>query len=383
MAVYKRGKVWYARLYWRDAQKKRHSKTKGGFKTKRLASDWYATERAKHNEGIKVDKNPIFVDYFWKHYEIFSKPHCRYATRRTFKRARDILENYWKDTRIKEINKTKWQEFLNFLGKKYAKTSNVMIFKKYHSAIMSAIDEGIITIDFTRKTKITGCQARTRMDKVHFPSVAQIKKINQVAMARRSPRLMSASTMSSHNVTKEKDEGNLADYLLSTQIMTGARLGEASGLRWKDLHFDNDTIDIHHSYNSDNHQLGPTKTKSSYRTISVNKSLLNMLLELKVNDCDYVFGSKATKLPPNELSVNNELRRVLKEAGVPSEGFSSHTLRHAHVALLLHYGADWYEIRDRMGHTDIKTTLDRYGYLTEESKKNNDELIRNSLSNLM
>ena len=38
MAIYKRGKVWYARLYWRDRTNRRHSKSKGGFKTKNEAS---------------------------------------------------------------------------------------------------------------------------------------------------------------------------------------------------------------------------------------------------------------------------------------------------------------------------------------------------------
>ena len=161
-----------------------------------------------------------------------------------------------------------WQAFLNKLGKHYAKTSVKNFYKKYHSAIKMAMQEGIIISDFTYGTKITGSTARTRKDKVAFPSLAHTKDILNKLIERRSPYLMSAKEITTYGRKIEKDKGNICDYVLALQILTGARIGEALALRWEDLHPDNNTIDIHHSYNPDTRELGPTKTPSSYRTIA-------------------------------------------------------------------------------------------------------------------
>ncbi|MBD5430984.1 MAG: site-specific integrase [Lactobacillus sp.] len=381
MAVYKRGGTWYARIYWRDALKNRHSKSKGGFKTKKEANDWYANERSKHIKGLKIDKNPVFAEYFWEFYQTFKEPHVRFATKKTYKRANNILKDYWKTTKIKEIDKASWQKFLNYLSKKYARSSNVSICKQYHAAIINALNDGIIYMDFTYNTKIGGVNTKTRVDKVTFPSLKQIKQINQTAKDRRSIYLMSAKDITLHGRKVGDDKGNITDYVIMTQIMTGMRIGEALGLKWHNLH--DDTIDIHHSYESDTHVLGPTKNQASYRTISINPSLVKILKELKVNGTDYVFGAKTTGLPPTRQAVENELYRILKLDSIPSEGFSSHTLRHCHVALLVGWGADIYEIRDRMGHSNIGTTLNTYGYLLSENKKSNDKLITSSLEQLM
>lgn len=65
----------------------------------------------------------------------------------------------------------------------------------------------------------------------------------------------------------------------------------------------------------------------------------------------------------------------MKDLNIPTEAFSNHMLRHAHVALLLHWGANIYEICDRMGHSSIRTTLETYGYLMDETKQQNTKLI--------
>ena len=191
-----------------------------------------------------------------------------------------------------------WQAFLNKLGKHYAKTSVKNFSKKYHSAIKMAMQEGIIVSDFTYGTKITGSTARTRKDKVEFPSLAHTKDILNKLIERRSPYLMSAKEITTYGRKVGKDKGNICDYVLALQILTGARIGEALALRWEDLHPDNNTIDIHHSYNTDTRKIGPTKTPTSYRTIVISPQIFPLLDELKEhNNSEYVFGSPTTGRP--------------------------------------------------------------------------------------
>lgn len=375
MAVYKRGNYWYARLYWRDNKKKRHTKSKGHFKTKKQASIWEANALSDLSKGFNIKADPIFVDYFWQQFNLYRKNKVRFETERAYGTAKKVLKSYFQDTRIKEITRDDWQRFLNYLGANYARTSIKTFLKKYHPVIISAIQDGIIKIDFTKNTIITGSKKRTRLDKVKMLSVGQIKELIQLAIKRR--RITEKS-----NCTNFK--GNICDYVILTILFTGMRVGEAIGLQWQDIDFKNNKIHICHSYNSDTHILGPVKTFTSNRIITVNSQLLDVLKELMANHTDYVFGIPIRKnLPPNKHSVNGELHRMLRKLNIPDAGFTVHTLRHCHVALLYYWGADIYEIKDRLGHSSITTTLDTYGYLIDEKKKPDTKVITDGFNTMM
>lgn len=46
----------------------------------------------------------------------------------------------------------------------------------------------------------------------------------------------------------------------------------------------------------------------------------------------------------------------------------THDLRHTHCSLLFEAGATLKEVQDRLGHSDIKTTMDIYTHVTEKAK---------------
>lgn len=46
-----------------------------------------------------------------------------------------------------------------------------------------------------------------------------------------------------------------------------------------------------------------------------------------------------------------------------------HRLRHSHCSLLFKAGATIKELQDRLGHTDVKTTMDIYVHVTKEAKE--------------
>lgn len=66
-------------------------------------------------------------------------------------------------------------------------------------------------------------------------------------------------------------------YIIIAIILTGARVGEISALKWHNLDSKKHTITIHHSYNSDIKELGPTMNTASYRIIRVNTKLIDLL----------------------------------------------------------------------------------------------------------
>ncbi len=63
MTVYKRGKAWSVQVSWYTVEaggkKKRHFKTKGGFKTKKEAQLWETQEKLAKSKGQISDKTPF------------------------------------------------------------------------------------------------------------------------------------------------------------------------------------------------------------------------------------------------------------------------------------------------------------------------------------
>ncbi|WP_232365231.1 tyrosine-type recombinase/integrase [Lentilactobacillus fungorum] len=54
---------------------------------------------------------------------------------------------------------------------------------------------------------------------------------------------------------------------------------------------------------------------------------------------------------------------IQKKLGFP---FSFHSLRHTHATMLLENGAKMKEVRHRLGHAKITTTMDTYSHVTRK-----------------
>lgn len=60
-------------------------------------------------------------------------------------------------------------------------------------------------------------------------------------------------------------------------------------------------------------------------------------------------------------AVQHKFKRNIAKAGVKK--IRVHDLRHSHVAYLIHQGVDPLLIKSRLGHADIRMTLNTYGHL--------------------
>ncbi|HJG94325.1 MAG TPA: tyrosine-type recombinase/integrase, partial [Enterococcus faecalis] len=62
-----------------------------------------------------------------------------------------------------------------------------------------------------------------------------------------------------------------------------------------------------------------------------------------------------------------------KKANLPNIGL--HGFIHTHASLLYYAGADHKEVQERLGHANIKTTLDTYTHLTNDGKEKTTEKL--------
>lgn len=369
-SIYKRGKTWTVRFSKRvkewdpDTQSmisKLKQKSKGGFKTKAEARSYGIQMESEAVQGVDITENPVFSEYYKNWFETFKFPSIKQSTKNRYIINHKIIKTYFGDTKIKDIDRTKYQKFITNFAKDHAIISVRKLNISIKACVNYAVDDGILTKNFTNQVAISGNSDKDRA--VKYLDLGEIKRLLQLCLNGLDPRYTSR-------------------YLIIMAIYTGARLGELSALHWSDIDFKNSKINIEKSWNQDRKEMSTPKTKSSIRTIPVNSKVLQIIEQLKVNNQNFVFANPQTGYPPTSNAVNKTLRELLNKAGIDNPSFHFHSLRHSHVAFLLSKKIDIYAISKRLGHADISITLKTYAYLLNEFKNEQDRKIIDSLESL-
>lgn len=167
---------------------------------------------------------------------------------------------------------------------------------------------------------------------------------------------------------------------------TGLRRGEVSGLKWKDIDFEEQTLTVERIIimKKKSYEIGTPKTQSSYRTIGIGNDLISVLkthrkrqLENKLfygqhyTESDYICTKENGQLV-TPWSIKWHVEKTRKDTGID---FNFHSFRHTHATLLLEGGAKIKAIQERLGHSRISTTMDTYSHLTKKTKKETVDLF--------
>lgn len=176
------------------------------------------------------------------------------------------------------------------------------------------------------------------------------------------------------------------EVLIFTASYAGLRWGELAGLRPARIDLGRRTITVVEQLNELSGRLewGPPKTAAGRRAVSIPGALAELLAEQlerpSVERSGLVFPS-----PFGEpLRRSNFARRVWAPATTKLglDGLRFHDLRHTAVALAISQGAHPKALQERMGHSSVTVTLDRYGHLYEgldgQIADGLDELLRTS-----
>lgn len=162
-------------------------------------------------------------------------------------------------------------------------------------------------------------------------------------------------------VTETQPKEFVVFYTLA--YMTGARLSELLACRWEDISTVNRNWRICKTlhYNTTiGFYLDVPKTTSSNRTITLNSSTFEMIMELKqLSKSDFVFATQSEF--PNKNKLLKSFYQCIEKSGVKKIRF--HDLRHSHVALLIDMKEQDYIVTERIGHASIRITYDIYGHL--------------------
>ncbi|KZD74509.1 DNA integration/recombination/inversion protein [Bacillus cereus] len=157
-------------------------------------------------------------------------------------------------------------------------------------------------------------------------------------------------------------------------LVTGMRQGELLGLRWKDVDLEKGHLTISQTLSHDGKTfLVGGKTKSSLRKILLPASTVAKLkkhgvvvLKEKLSQGEEYHDNDLVMCTPSGTSINpanvrRSLNALIQNAAVPKIRF--HDLHHTHATLLMAKGVDVKVISERLGHSNIKITLDTYSHV--------------------
>lgn len=180
----------------------------------------------------------------------------------------------------------------------------------------------------------------------------------------------------------EQMRGHYLENLFKAAPFLGMRLGEMTGLRWKDVSFEKKelTVNVQLQRNDGKFEFRPPKSRSSKRIIPIDdveellKSQRAMhMLSGFANPMDLVFlGSNGNPLDPK--LVNSHLKALCRKAGISELSF--HSFRHTTATLMLSDGEEAAEVMSYLGHSQISLTVNTYKGVLKESQRRAQRRIR-------
>ena len=160
------------------------------------------------------------------------------------------------------------------------------------------------------------------------------------------------------------------------------RYGEAVGLRWQDVNFeesymvvrrtfsrviDRDSADKKYKWD-----LVTPKSKSSHRKIWLCNQAKNALLNFRsiqnpTHESDFIFSTSSGK-PVSDSYLNETMHRILYRAGI-AKPLTAHGLRHTGISYFLRHGVSADVVAKMAGHRTKQITQQVYYTILDEQQK--------------
>lgn len=370
----RKDKRWTAQFYINGEKKTKTYRTQAEAKEKLLEV------KNALRQGNYCDPHGMTLgEWFDEWLENYARPSIKlstYISYETYVRAH--IKPAIGQVKMKDLNVELLQHFItgksrsgradNRKGGLSAKTiKNILIM--LHEALKQAVENGLIP--------------RNYAEGVHPPKAEE--KEMRVLSREEQQALMKVC----------RESGNPACFGIIFALFTGVRIGELLGLRWNSVDFANHIFSVKVSLNrlktfDENSPTATTleprtpKTKNSKRSIDIIDELYADLVEHKrqqdelaaefpgYNSKGYVFvTAEGNRFDPR--TFQDLFHREVKAAGIENANF--HCLRHTFATRSIENGMDILVLSKVLGHAKPSTTLNMYGHVLTEHKKDSMQKI--------
>ncbi len=179
--------------------------------------------------------------------------------------------------------------------------------------------------------------------------------------------------------------------MLLLSLFTGMRMGEVGALYLSDIDFENATISIERTLtrgDNDKYIIGENaKTEAGTRTIKVIPYVIDLLSDYvdnfyKKRKDKLIFTRNDTLITVSQ--VNSYYKRLITRYKISdtADAFNQHQLRHTYATRSIESGMSAKVLQKKLGHTDIKVTMNTYADVFSQFEDTEDEKLTKYLQSL-
>lgn len=362
--IRKRGNNYNVYIEYINEDGKRKQKSLAKYNNKKEAEKHLIDLKSSiNNDKFVLSKDITFVE----RYKMYMYDPSKKLSLTTIDRRKSVIkvniQPFFKDTKLSDVTPSMLQVFINQIFDKYTKSAAQPIV----ATVKAVLNEAY------------------RLREIPNNPCDFVK--NPKAKRNNSPHSDVLDRDEVKNLMRLLDGENLEIPILLMLTM-GLRRGEVCGLRWSDIDFDNNTISVNQVliYTGINHiSFKEPKTEGSVRTLSAPPELMLKLKKLKLKHNEYKLSNileyddivclNSNLSPWIPSVIGDSWRRFTKRNNL--RHVRLHDLRHTHATMLVLAGTDFKTISDRLGHTDIRITLNRYSHVLKEMDNKASENISN------
>lgn len=339
-------KMWTAQWFETNAKGEKWKRRKRGFETKREALEYECQKKLNNSRSMDMQLAE-FVDVYFQDKKNELKD-------RTRKNKRYMMDQhiipYFGDKKMSEISASQiiqWQ--------------NEMQTKGFSEAYLRMI-QNQLTCLFSHASRI------------YDLSVNPCKKVKRMGNSD-SRGLDFWTTEEYAKFIQTMEPGTKYYVIFEILFWTGCRIGELLALTKGDIDFANNRISITKTYYRTGKKdvVTEPKTKQSIRIIEIPDFLKREIKEF--TDGHYGMPDNERLFPIVQEAVQHKMKRQIAKAGV--KRIRVHDLIHSHVAYLINKGVEPLLIKERVGHKDIRITLNTYGHLYPNQQRRVADLLDN------
>lgn len=325
---------WLSQIWIEDWTGKKVHRKKRGFETKKDALEWERSVQL----AAKADLSMKLSDFV----EIYFRDKSGELKDRTIRNKRYMIDHHIIPllgnkamNKITTSDVIQWQNTIREYG--FKETYNRML-------------QNQLTALFNHAAKIYN---------LNDNPCARVKKMGKSDADKKQMNFWTAEEFNRFIATFEPD--SKYHTLFDLLFYSGCRIGEALALTKADVDFKKNTISITKTYfrHERKDEITSPKTEESNRKVVIPAFLTEEIG--RYTDSMYKIPPDARLFPVVPEAVQHVLKRHADKACV--KHIRVHDIRHSHCAYLIHKGIQPMIIKERLGHKDIKITLNTYGHL--------------------
>ncbi len=360
--IIQRGKTWtYSFERGKDENGNRLREWGSGYPKKKAAQDAMAEAMSRHARGVYIAPSETLVGEWLKTW-LNSRTSIADTTRGGYQYEVNRLTRAFGTRKLQQLTPTAISGFYRELiqsglsAKTIKNCAGVL-----HKALNDAVRDGVLV--------------RNPADGVELPRAQRPEmKVWTAAELRRFLRYT---------------ESHRLHAAFSLMCTSGMRRSELLGINWANIDWDNARVAVVDTVvpvdNKPVLRIGETKSKKSTRVIALDDTTLAVLRAHKQRqNQERIAAGPAYEYRglvfANELggilspdTFTRTTKRLAAEAGVPA--LTPHAARHSWASIALSQGVAAKVVQERLGHSSIAITLDRYSHLVDGMDRDAAEVV--------